>query len=97
MPVSADYSLPVRVNGYSCKNCSEVDTAKRHVDPAHPRSGPDNRDATIDPTRRAADPVRIAAAKKAADDAHRHVIGYSGAGGYRMDRPVAGTGFTIAG
>ena len=31
---------PVTVNGYSCKNCTEVDEAKKHIDPAHPKDGP---------------------------------------------------------
>lgn len=28
------------VNGYVCRNCSDVDLAKRGVDPAHPKDGP---------------------------------------------------------
>jgi hypothetical protein len=28
------------VNGYVCKNCTDVDYAKKGVDPAHPKDGP---------------------------------------------------------
>ena len=40
MAVSADYPNPVQVNGYRCKNCTDVDYAKKHIDPAHPKDGP---------------------------------------------------------
>ncbi len=28
------------INGFQCKDCTDVDYAKRHVDPAHPKDGP---------------------------------------------------------
>ena len=28
------------VNGYVCKNCTDVDYAKKGIDPAHPKDGP---------------------------------------------------------
>ena len=37
---TVNYPSPVVVNGYSCKNCTEVDEAKKHIDPAHPKDGP---------------------------------------------------------
>jgi hypothetical protein len=37
---SVNYPNPVTVNGYSCKNCTDVDYAKKNVDPAHPKDGP---------------------------------------------------------
>ena len=40
MTVGTNYSTPVSVNGFQCKNCTDVDYAKKHIDPAHPRSGP---------------------------------------------------------
>lgn len=40
MGISSDYSAPVRVNGFACRNCSEVDQAKRNIDPANPSAGP---------------------------------------------------------
>jgi hypothetical protein len=40
MAISGDYAHPVFVNGYACKNCTEVDEAKKHIDPAHPKDGP---------------------------------------------------------
>ena len=50
MSVSTDYSAPVMVNGYACKNCTDVDNAKKHIDPDHPRSGPYGINAKDDPT-----------------------------------------------
>jgi hypothetical protein len=43
--VSVNYPSPVMVNGYSCKNCTDVDYAKKHIDPAHPKDGPFGIDA----------------------------------------------------
>lgn len=40
MAISTDYPHPVNVNGFQCKNCTEVDYAKKHIDPAHPKDGP---------------------------------------------------------
>src|SRR3569833_1745273 len=50
MAVSTDYSTPVMVNGFSCKNCTDVDYAKKHIDPAHPKAGPYGVDAASDPS-----------------------------------------------
>ncbi len=38
--LSVNYPSPVTVNGFSCRNCTEVDYAKRNIDPAHPKAGP---------------------------------------------------------
>ena len=51
MSVSGNYPSPVWVNGYQCWNCTDVDNAKKHIDPAHPKSGPFNVDAKTDPSR----------------------------------------------
>ncbi len=51
MAVSVNYPTPVWVNGFQCRNCSDVDLAKKHIDPAHPKSGPFDVDARSDPTR----------------------------------------------
>lgn len=40
MAINGDYPRPVTVNGFSCKNCTDVDYAKKHIDPAHPKDGP---------------------------------------------------------
>ena len=32
------------VNGYICKNCTEIDLAKKGIDPARPKDGPYGRD-----------------------------------------------------
>lgn len=60
MSISGDYPSPVMVNGYSCKNCTEVDLAKKHIDPAHPKDGPfgiNKTDASGAPVKGAADPA----------------------------------------
>jgi hypothetical protein len=51
MSISGDYPQPVTVNGFSCRNCTDVDYAKKHIDPAHPKSGPYGLNAERDPTR----------------------------------------------
>ena len=28
------------VNGFQCRNCTDVDNAKKHIHPAHPEDGP---------------------------------------------------------
>ena len=28
------------VNGFQCKNCTDIDYAKKHIDPARPKDGP---------------------------------------------------------
>jgi hypothetical protein len=40
MAISVSYPTPISVNGYLCWNCTDVDNAKRHIDPAHPRTPP---------------------------------------------------------
>lgn len=50
MAIRTDYPTPVMVNGFRCKNCTDVDYAKKHIDPAHPKSGPYGIDAKDDPT-----------------------------------------------
>jgi hypothetical protein len=57
MAVSTDYSTPVIVNGFRCKNCTDVDYAKKHIDPAHPKSGPYGINAKDDPTVQQTAPV----------------------------------------
>ena len=92
---SVNYASPVSVNGYSCINCSEVALATRNIDPAHPRSGPNNVDAAKDPTRTATDPARIAAAKRIADNPAANVAAYA-KGGAPVSIVAPGTAFTLA-
>jgi hypothetical protein len=47
---SVNYPQPVMINGYPCKNCTEVDMAKAHIDPQHPSAGPYGVDANADPS-----------------------------------------------
>jgi hypothetical protein len=46
---TVNYPSPVTVNGYSCKNCTDVDYAKKNIDPAHPKDGPFGVDAKARP------------------------------------------------
>ena len=50
MAISTDYKTPVYVNGFACKNCTDVDNAKKHIDPQHPKSGPYGINAKNDPS-----------------------------------------------
>jgi hypothetical protein len=58
MAIGTDYSTPVMVNGYACRNCTDVGNAKKHIDPDHPRSGPYGVNAQDDPTVKQAAPTR---------------------------------------
>jgi hypothetical protein len=46
---TVNYPNPVQVNGYSCKNCTDVDYAKKNIDPAHPSDGPFGVDSKAKP------------------------------------------------
>lgn len=60
--IGGNYPAPVQVNGFTCKNCTDVDYAKKHIDPAHPKSGPYDIDAATDPSRQT--PADMAGAVK---------------------------------
>ncbi len=51
MAISGDYPHPVQVNGFECKNCTDVDNAKKHIDPARPKDGPYGVDAKDNPSK----------------------------------------------
>ncbi len=59
LALSVNYPTPVWVNGFQCRNCADVDLAKKHIDPAHPKSGPYGVDAKADPTRLAQQSVTL--------------------------------------
>ena len=40
MSIATDYARPVLVNGYSCKNCTDVDNAKKNIDPEQANKSP---------------------------------------------------------
>jgi hypothetical protein len=40
------------VNGYSCRNCTDVSYAKKNIDPAHPKDGPAGASSTKEANRR---------------------------------------------
>lgn len=71
------YLPPLIVHHYSCRSDDEVVLAAKNVDPAHPRSGPYNRDALTDPTRTDYDPVKLAAARKAAEEQVNQIVRYT--------------------
>jgi len=50
MAISVNYPTPIYINGYQCRNCTDVDYAKNHIDPAHPKDGPFGLDAASDPS-----------------------------------------------
>lgn len=87
-----NYASPVHVNGFSCMNCADVSLASRHIDPAHPQSGPFDRNAAEDPSRKSVDPVKVEALKKAAEAAQ--TVGYS-ATGYVAATPAPGSAFSV--
>jgi hypothetical protein len=37
------------VNGFPCKDCTDIDYAKKHIDPAHPKDGPYGVNAASNP------------------------------------------------
>lgn len=49
MMINGDYPRPVQVNGFTCRNCTDVANAEKNIDPAHPRSGPFNSTPELDP------------------------------------------------
>lgn len=40
-----------QVNGFQCKTCTDIDYAKKHIDPSHPKDGPYGVNAKDDPLR----------------------------------------------
>ena len=65
------------VNGYACKNCTDIDYAKKHIDPAHPKDGPYGVDAQPKPGSKAAeDTARAQQADRAPD---RPAVKFGGA------------------
>lgn len=63
MAISGDYAQPVNINGFSCRNCTDVAYANKHIDPEHPKSGPFGINADTDPSlafKRAVTPVTTA-------------------------------------
>lgn len=75
MSIGTDYSRPVTVNGFSCKNCMDVDYAKKHIDPAHPKSGPYGINAKNDPTvQRTQSPAIIFSGSLGGPDGKKSVV-----------------------
>ena len=50
MTIGTNYPAQVYVNGFECKNCTDVDNAKKNIDPQHPKSGPYGINAKTDPS-----------------------------------------------
>ena len=68
MAIGTNYATPVTVNGFQCKNCTDVDYAKKNIDPAHPKSGPFGINAKSDPSQTNNPAVTYAGALKAASE-----------------------------
>ena len=75
MAINGDYAQPVQVNGFTCRNCTDVDHARKHIDPAHPRSGPYDVNAATDPSR-GTEALVFGGALEGADGAGRGARGY---------------------
>jgi len=86
MSISTDYATPVQVNGYTCKNCTDVDNAKKHIDPEHPKSGPYGVNAQADSTQNAS--VKFGGALSGLNAAPSDVPPPQGAPGARIDLKV---------
>lgn len=68
MAINGDYPQPVTVNGFSCKNCTDVDYAKKHIDPAHPKDGPYGVNAKDHDEKKPGEPGAKGAARKGWSD-----------------------------
>lgn len=64
--MSSNYSTPIQVDGYTCRHCTDVSYAKKHIDPQHPKSDPYDVNAEADPSR-VAEAVVFGANAKASD------------------------------
>lgn len=67
------------VNGFVCKNCTDVDYAKKGIDPAHPKDGPWGAKAADRKAGRVGDPAPSASASAPSDPAFGPAIRLSGA------------------
>lgn len=45
------------INGFVCKDCTDIDYAKKHIDPAHPKNGPYDINKPKDDDKATADPA----------------------------------------
>jgi hypothetical protein len=57
------------VNGFRCNNCTDVDNAKKHIDPEHPKAGPFGVNAKNDPCLQLQSAVRFGGALSSANGA----------------------------
>jgi hypothetical protein len=100
MAISANYPAPVYVNGFPCKNCTDVDYAKKNIDPAHPKSGPFGIDAKVDPSVNPAAAVTLAGATSGLAKGPGAEVSASGSGQFptrsRSSAPGVGARLDIA-
>ncbi len=87
MSISGDYPQPVQVNGFTCKNCTDVDYAKKHIDPAHPKAGPYGVNAKDDPTLKAQAEFRFGSAVTFGGQLARSQTDNSSTGGGNPNTP----------
>jgi|WetSurMetagenome_2_1015567.scaffolds.fasta_scaffold590039_1 hypothetical protein len=87
------------INGYVCRNCTDVELAKKGVDPAHPKDDPKN--PAYDPAKAKADhgpafKLDGALAKSGVDGSATNALppvnGASGADGSNSTSPTASDG-----
>lgn len=64
-----DYAIPIQVNGYTCRNCTDVANAKKNVDPQRPQDGPFGVNRTSDTPGFAPEAVRFGGALAGLDRA----------------------------
>jgi hypothetical protein len=77
------------VNGFRCSNCTDVDYAKKHIDPAHPKDGPYGINAKDRPKAGNWGPaVQLDGAARGVDGATRPSDPASDASGTRLDFKV---------
>ena len=84
------FPRPTLVNGFVCRNSSDEDMAKKHIDPAHPLSGPYGINADTDPTRQTPQDVQkrqdkavqfggaLAGTDRSQDQSRRKPMAYAG-------------------
>ena len=77
---SSNYASPVTVNGFSCRNCTDVSYATKRIDPAHPQSGPDGVSKASDPSQPPAVKAKAEHARTALAGHDRAAQGYSAHG-----------------
>jgi hypothetical protein len=83
------------VNGYFCLDDRDGQMANRMIDPGHPRSGPDNRDAATDPSRTMLDPTRVNAVRREQEARLEPVSTYTPSGDTSTGPAPSGQNYSV--